>query len=182
MVSCFFIINNALINFWKICKLGSFISQKSLQNDDLSDSDEDIEERSHVTNLNTIDQAISETKKLKESFKVRDIDEFPDTLSSDVLHQNQEVEEIDILNMAVDEFDKLYNYVLNDGLEIVDEFEIQLGSDNVPRIACANHKLNLAVRSATIKHPIVGKNLKLLNTYAVKCRNSISINNAFKGS
>ena len=38
--------------------------------------------------------------------------------------------------------------------------DITIQSETIPRFSCANHKLNLVVRSAITKHPVVCEHLK----------------------
>jgi hypothetical protein len=82
--------------------------------------------------------------------------------------------------MTIDDFDKLQNYVIDNQSEIIENLEIELGSDKIPRISCANHKLNLAVRTATLKHPVVSNDFYLLNKFAVKIRNNTIVDNIFR--
>jgi hypothetical protein len=60
--------------------------------------------------------------------------------------------------------------------------EITIQSETVPRFSCANHKLNLAVRSAVKNQPFVKQQLKKLNDFAVKIRKTIKISSYFKNA
>ena len=51
---------------------------------------------------------------------------------------------------------------------ILETPSINLGSDDIPRIKCANNKLNLCVRSAVVKHPIVENDIYLIRQFVVK--------------
>ena len=71
------------------------------------------------------------------------------------------------LEMSSEQFDEIYNYDLSSGRSILKDLEIIICSNKIPRIACANHKINLSVRTVIIKPPIVSKDLILLNSFAV---------------
>ncbi len=59
-------------------------------------------------------------------------------------------------------------------------FEINFGSDHLPRFSCANHKLNIAVRGAISIHQQLTNILKDLNKQNAHIRRSIQLNYAFK--
>ena len=60
----------------------------------------------------------------------------------------------ELINMKFTDFDSIFNYDLSYTRNTIDKLDINLGSDDIPRISCANHKLNLCVCSAVVKHPI----------------------------
>jgi len=49
----------------------------------------------------------------------------------------------------------------------------------LPRISCANHKINLVVKSAIRKHKTIAKHLRILNNFITKIRNTIELNKVF---
>ena len=49
----------------------------------------------------------------------------------------------------------------------------------MPRISCANHKINLVVKSAIKNHKTVEKHLKILNNFIKRIRNTIELNKVF---
>ena len=57
---------------------------------------------------------------------------------------------------------------------------LTMGSDEIPRFCCANHKLNLSVRGAISIHEHLNETLKALNKSNSHIRRSIQLNNAFK--
>jgi hypothetical protein len=67
--------------------------------------------------------------------------------------------ENDLNRLYFDEFDAKYSYDFQKGSRI-DNLVINLGSDEIPRIICENHKINIEVRAAIIKHPVVCSYLK----------------------
>ncbi len=82
-------------------------------------------------------------------------------------------------NETPSEFDAKMNYHLNRTKQPLDFLELNIQSNIIPRFNCANHKLNLAVRSAILKHPVVSEHLKLLFGYNSRIRNSIQQNIIF---
>ena len=81
--------------------------------------------------------------------------------------------------MSTQDFDKLYNYNLNSENKIIEDLIINLGTDNIGRFSCANHKISLVVRSSIIKHPVVSEDLVKLNSFASHINNSIEFNKIF---
>jgi len=79
-----------------------------------------------------------------------------------------------------EEFDRLFNYDVNETFQPIHELEINLGSDNLPRFSCFNHKLNLVVRSAIARHPSVKDLFKEINKFAVKVRDHRELNDICK--
>ena len=57
---------------------------------------------------------------------------------------------------------------------------INFGSDDIFRISCVNHKLNLAIRTAIVSHPVVCGIFKKLNKFCDNVRSVITANNVCK--
>jgi hypothetical protein len=57
----------------------------------------------------------------------------------------------------VEEFGDIQNYSQEErvGKVKIRNLEINLGSEEIFRISCVNHKLNIAIRTAIISHPVV---------------------------
>jgi hypothetical protein len=111
--------------------------------------------------------------------------------SSDILSKHSDFEEFQsnyenevvFDDMSIEEFDVIHNYELMKGdNKIIEKLKIKLGSNIISRISCANHKSNLAVRTATLKHPIVWKNLQALNKFSGHARNTTLINSIYKAA
>jgi hypothetical protein len=79
-----------------------------------------------------------------------------------------------------EEFDRLVNYDVNETFQPIHNLEINLGSDDLPRFSCVNHKLNLVVRSAIARHPSVKEKFKEINKFAVKIRDHRELNDICK--
>lgn len=62
----------------------------------------------------------------------------------------------------------------------LESFTIKLGSDELPRFSCANHKLNLAVRHAIENHNELVNILQVLNKSNSHIRRSIQLNRIFR--
>jgi hypothetical protein len=54
-----------------------------------------------------------------------------------------------------------------------------IGTADLPRISCANHKTNLAVKTAIKQHKIIPKHFRLLNIFISKIKKSIELNKVF---
>ncbi len=61
---------------------------------------------------------------------------------------------------------------------LLKEFYI-LGSSDLPRISCGNHKINLAVRSAIKKHKTLSNQMRKLNIWITKTRKSVELTKVF---
>jgi hypothetical protein len=75
--------------------------------------------------------------------------------------------------------DLRFNYNLSFG-NIIENLVINVGGSDLLTVHCANHKLNLAVRTSIALHPLVSSHFKKLNAFCSKIRNSIDLNNVFK--
>ena len=62
----------------------------------------------------------------------------------------------------------------------ITQFEITIGTDKLPRFSCANHKLNLAIRSSIGDNQSISTDLKKLNKYVKKVRRSHNMNRIFQ--
>ncbi len=80
----------------------------------------------------------------------------------------------EVVSMDVVDYDELDDYMDEN------QFEIELGSSKLPRISCANHKLNLAVRKAMSEHQTICGDLKKLNAFLSCTRNSYNLIEFFK--
>ena len=54
-----------------------------------------------------------------------------------------------------------------------------LGSSDLPRISCASHKINLAVRSSIKKTHLMLKDIRKLNIWISKIRKSVELTKVF---
>ncbi len=57
-------------------------------------------------------------------------------------------------------------YAFDNGGRTFEELSIKLGSSEIPRFSCANHKCNIAVRKAIKQHDHLTSILKKLSSYA----------------
>ena len=65
-------------------------------------------------------------------------------------------------------------YDSDNGFERVNDFTINLGTADIPRFACSNHKCNIAVRMAIRKHPELSRILTTLSKYAATVKHSLN--------
>ena len=65
-------------------------------------------------------------------------------------------------------------YLLGD--KLFEDFEIHLGSFEVPRFSCACHKLNIVIQSAIVNQKDLQEVIKTLSSLASKIRSSIIFN------
>ncbi len=81
----------------------------------------------------------------------------------------------------IETFDNEENYnQYQIGCKKIKDLVINLGSDDVFRISCVNHKINLAIRTAIIQHPIICEIFKKLNKFCDNIRSVIVTNNVCK--
>jgi hypothetical protein len=64
--------------------------------------------------------------------------------------------------------------------EKIEKLDIKIGVTDLLSFYCANHKLNLAVRTSIALHPLVTSHFQKLNSFCSKIRNSIDLNKIFK--
>ena len=88
----------------------------------------------------------------------------------------QSVNEPDNLDHTVIDFDFESHY----DRPPVDILKINLGSADIPRFNCANHKLNVTVRGAITVHVDLTEKLKTLKKSNSSIRRSVALNCAFK--
>lgn len=62
----------------------------------------------------------------------------------------------------------------------IENLVINLGSDDLPRISCASHKLNLVLRGAFVQHKVICQHLKSLNRFIRRIRKSYKLSRIFK--
>jgi len=58
-------------------------------------------------------------------------------------------------------------------------FFYNLGSSELARISCANHKVNLCIRTALAKHKPINSNIRSLNAYVARIKRTIELNKVF---
>ena len=58
-------------------------------------------------------------------------------------------------------------------------FFYNLGSSELARISCANHKVNLCIRTALAKHKPLNSNIRSLNAYVARIKRSTELNKVF---
>ena len=112
--------------------------------------------------LDTVDNDINRLEFIK-TIKLKD--------PSDLIDQAR-------LNISYD-YDFNQYYDLNKGKPLKN-LSIKLGSDELPRFSCANHKLNLAVRHAISMHPQFTEIIETLKSTISHIRRSIQTNRIFR--
>ena len=53
------------------------------------------------------------------------------------------------------------------------------GTSDLPRISCANHKLNLAIKTAIREHKTIERHFRILNNFISKIKKTIHLNRLF---
>lgn len=82
------------------------------------------------------------------------------------------------LNLSYDhDFNQYYDLAKGKPLK---DLNIKLGSAELPRFSCANHKLNLAVRHAITNHPQLKETIETLQSTISHIRRSIQTNRIFR--
>jgi hypothetical protein len=107
----------------------------------------------------------------------------PSEIPSDIVFE-ESTEQIARFNYIedIERFDDVENYSqdLGIGRAKITKLEINLGSDDIFRISCVNHKINLAIRTAIISHPVICNIFKTLNKFCDNIRSAIATNNVCK--
>lgn len=62
----------------------------------------------------------------------------------------------------------------------LNRLEIELGSSKLPRFSCANHKLNLAIKTAISKNNIMKIDIRKANSFIASVRKSHNLNRIFQ--
>ena len=126
-------------------------------------------ERGHLDKIKTIDEESTEfEEQLGDVIKYIDEKEYENRIElSNRTNQN---------NIDVIEFEESqeYDFALGSRGEPVYDLSIKIGSNDIPRISCACHKNNIAVRLAIDKSNQLSKLLRRLSAFAGKHKNSIN--------
>ena len=64
--------------------------------------------------------------------------------------------------------------------ENYNELKINLGSDDLPRYNCGNHKLDIVGRKAVSSHPIVSNIIRKLNKSSAHVKRVIKLSKVFR--
>jgi hypothetical protein len=62
----------------------------------------------------------------------------------------------------------------------VDNLKLEIGSNQIPRIYCANHKLNLVVSHSIKQHKVLDNYITKLNSFISKIRKSVQLSRDFQ--
>ena len=103
--------------------------------------------------------------------------ESQDQLRQQIEKNGRAVEDNFVSNQAEN-----YELEEDDGVGSSDQIEIEIGSSQIPRISCSNHKLNLAVRNAMSQHGMICSDLKKLNSFISTIRCSYNLDRVFQNS
>ncbi len=155
------ILNNDLKRF----PLAEKNNQNDLNDDDESESDD-----------SDFDDATPEIKKPSDvqndcAFQTLSQQELRDHITKNRIEEDDQTE-----NCSV-EMEEHYVFEENPDQN---QFEIELGSSKLPRISCANHKLNLAVRKAMSEHQSICADMKKLNSFISRIRSSYNLDRVFQ--
>ena len=94
------------------------------------------------------------------------------SLASDSTYQNEDLFTFHN-NDSIDFYDTTLGYP-------IENLDIELGSDQIPRIQCSAHKLNLAVRGAFVRHKTICKHLSSLNRFIAKIHKSYNLSRIYQ--
>ncbi len=143
--------------------------QSSNLNDDYESEDDDYNDDADKFKKPTdvqddCDYLLDSQNKLKEQIEKngRSVDLDTETFAENPSQNNENSEE--------------------DNGDVNDQFVIEIGSSTIPRISCANHKLNLAVRSAMAQHVMICSDLRKLNSFIGTIRGSYNLDRLFQNS
>jgi hypothetical protein len=62
----------------------------------------------------------------------------------------------------------------------IENLDLTIGSNRIPRYSCANHKLNLAVRHALETHQVICRLIRRITRHNSHIRNCINLNRTFR--
>jgi hypothetical protein len=87
---------------------------------------------------------------------------------------NDSVDNLESINL---DFDQFYDFSKGQPIK---NLELTIGSNDVPRFSCANHKLNLAVRHSLESHRIICQIILRITRQNSHIRNCINLNRNFR--
>jgi len=111
-------------------------------------------------------------------------------VDNELINMNQAIDIIEfatVIQVSKDSLAVDSNLLITTGLDSnefesnidIAELHIVIGSTDIPRFACACHKLNIVVRTAVINQGYLKNILKSLSSFAATNRNNIEINKIF---
>ena len=62
----------------------------------------------------------------------------------------------------------------------VENLNLEIGSNQIPRIYCANHKLNLVVTHSIMQQKVLDCHISKLNAFITKIRKSVELSRDFQ--
>jgi hypothetical protein len=137
-------------------------SLESTENEDESSSDE----------IPTISDVNKEIQEMKNELRKLSVEDKSFCKSEDEIVENASgIEGVDDAKLIEEEEHEID--------EINNTLKINLGSSELPRISCANHKLNLCIRTAIAKHKPLNINIRILNSYVNRVKRTIRLNEIF---
>lgn len=137
-------------------------SPESTENENESSSDE----------IPTISDVNKEIQEMKNELRKLSVEDKSFCKSEDEIDENaSEIEGVDEAKLIEEEEHEID--------EINNTLNINLGSSELPRISCANHKLNLCIRTAIAKHKPLNVNIRILNSYVNRIKRTIRLNEIF---
>lgn len=196
---------NILIFYKRLIEIYLSISNHVISKKELSESDIENDNSNQKDNLSE-HEMVDVTEQIKSSYNIDfefcDVDEEIAFINSELLKldivddetQNADSQSRSEQNDQLDKDERNHNKSNPDQnlfseLDIdqfdldnkqpIKDLEIELGSSRLPRISCACHKINLAVRTAMIKQNQICEILFALNKFINHVKRSFSLNKIF---
>jgi hypothetical protein len=131
----------------------------------------------YCSDLNYCDVSENELKIILENVNGLVLNPNSNEIPEDLAHRDEAISNFTDNNL----FDELiYDEKREIGKKKIDNLVINLGSTDIFRISCANHKINLAIRTAITNHQAISDIFKKMNSFCDKMRSTIAKNNVFK--
>lgn len=127
------------------------------------------------TDAGTIDKEVTEI--------IKNMDEF--VLEEISYNDNENYEDTDItiydhIKRPFNQIEDSIHYDTSNNQLTINELIINLGSSDLPRFSCINHKTNLSVKGAMITHTVICSNFVLLNKWIAHIKNCTILNQIFR--
>jgi len=117
---------------------------------------------------------IKTSEEINEEEKTDSVDDNLEKIVEEEELQADEINNKLVINLGTLTLDTFIGIRLN-----IMYFFYNLGSSELARISCANHKVNLCIRTALAKHKPINSNIRSLNAYVARIKRTIELNKVF---
>ena len=149
----------------------------------MANNEEETNEESHSNENEINDLEIQDFDDLETDIVEINSDENEIQYSSVMENDSNDANDLNDSNSEDETSDIEFNFEEEYDLEnnqIIKELNIKLGSDEIPRYQCANHKLDLVARKAIKFHRRLTEITRKLNKSNAHCRKTIKLSKVFR--